>query len=644
MKYLLKNILILLFVFPQHMFSQAPTGNDIVVEISKEKVIVNGKSFFIHKVKKGENLYRISKAYNVTQRDIIIANPEAISGNIKDGQTLKIPLETSPNSNVPQIQSDNFIYHITEDKQTIFFITQKYKITQDELFKYNPELQYSPLQVGQVVKIPKSPNAPVGPDKFRPIVKYIEHKVEKKETKYSISQSYNITVDELIAANPTLNTADLERGQILQIPIKSETEVIALPIINKPDTAKPITTDSKVVTPCDNYKPFSETINVSILLPIFLEGNETLAMLDSINAEKDEKQNYETNEVYQLTANLLEFYQGALLALDSLKKAGMSIKLHTYDTGKDNQKVNGILAKPELAKMDLIIGPLTYNTETLDKVAQFALKNQIKMVSPVSPNLKILKNNPYIFQINANETFSIDAVLRYIGSTYANKNIILVNSNKYQDKDTFELYKNKLTSYFPNQFKIFNYNDNPKQISLLLQNNIDNLVIIPSEQEAIVKTILNHLNYLPKIYPVKVFGVPSWAIFRGVEQEFLHNLEFQYSTSFYVNFSAPSVQNFLAKYKSFYKTSPSYHTKDNSPQFFTKDGYNLAFLGYDVTFYFLNSMGRMGKNFENCFGQQKIDLLHTNIIFERLDNQSGYLNKGVDILKYTKDYTIEKVN
>jgi LysM repeat protein len=623
------------------MFSQVPNGNDVVVEISKEKIVVNGKSFFLHKVRKGENLYRISKAYNVTQRDIIIANPEAISGNIKDGQTLRIPLETSPNNNVPQIQSDNFIYHITEDKQTIFFITQKYKITQEELFKYNPELQYSPLQVGQVVKIPKTPNAPVGADKFRPIVKYIEHKVERKETKYSISQLYSISVDELIATNPILNTEDLKKGQILQIPVKSETEVIALPIINKPDTVKPITEAPKETMPCDSYKTFSETINVSILLPVFLEGNETLAMLDSIN---DEKRNYETNEVYQLTANLLEFYQGALLALDSLKKAGMSVTLHIYDTGKDNQKINSILAKPELAKMNLIIGPLTYNTETLDKVAQFALKNQIKMVSPVSSNIKILKNNPYVFQINANEAFNIDTELRYISSTYANKNIILVNSNKYQDKDTFELYKNKLSAYFPNQFKVFNYNDNPKQISLLLQNNVDNLVIIPSEQEAIVKTILNHLNYLPKSHSVKVFGLPGWAIFRGVEQEFLHNLEFQYATSFYVDFKAASTRNFLNKYKLFYKTAPSYHTKDNSPQFFAKDGYNFAFLGYDVTFYFLNSMGRMGKNFENCFGQQKIDLLHTNIIFERLDNQSGYLNKGVNILKYTKDYTIERVN
>ena len=644
MRCLYKFLFAFFFICPRVIYAQVSTGNDIIVEVSKEKVIINGKSFFLHKVKKGENLFRIAKAYNITQKDIIIANPETISGNVKEGQVLKIPLETSPVNNVPQIQSDNFIYHITEEKQTIFFITQKYKITQEELFIYNPELQYSPLQAGQVVKIPKTPNAPIGPDKFKPIEKYVEYKVGRKETKYSIAKDHDITVDELISANPILNTEDIQKGQILQIPVKSNIEIVTIPIINKPDTAKQIT-EIKASVPCDSYKQFSETINVAILLPIFLEGNETLAMIDSVNAQNDgEKRNYETNEVYQLTANLLEFYQGALLALDSLKKAGMSVKLYTFDTGKDNQKIPGILLKPDMAKMDLIIGPLTYKSETLEKVAQFALKNQIKMVSPVSSNIKILKNNPSVFQINTSEVYSIDAMLKYISATYANKNIILVNSNKIQDKDTFELYRNKLNIYFPNQVKIFNYYDNPKQISLLLQNKVDNLVIIPSEQEAIVKTILNHLNYLPKANSVKVFGLPRWAIFRGVEQEFLHNLEFQYTSSFYVDFNAPRIKNFITKYKLYFKTVPSYHSADNSPQFLANDGYNFALLGYDITFYFLNSMGRMGKNFENCLGQQKMDLLHTNIIFERLDNQSGFVNKGVNILKYTKDYNIEKEN
>src|SRR5512145_2255533 len=110
-------------------FGQAPTGNVVVVEVSKEKTTINGKTYYLHTVKKGENLYRISRAYNITQKDIIIANPEAISGVVKDGQILKIPTESLNIPGIQQIESDNFIHHVTEEQQTIFFLTQKYAVS-----------------------------------------------------------------------------------------------------------------------------------------------------------------------------------------------------------------------------------------------------------------------------------------------------------------------------------------------------------------------------------------------------------------------------------------------------------------------------------------------------------------------------------
>ena len=626
--------------------AQAPNGNDIVVEISKEKILVNNKTFFLHKVKKGENLYRISKAYNVAQKDIIIANPETISGNIKEGQVLKIPAETSAIA-TPPLESDNFIYHIVEEKQTIYSLTQKYKVTQDQIFKFNPDLQSSPLQIGQVVKIPKSISTPSGTDKFKPVVKYEEYKVGRRETMYSIAKDHNISVNELITANPILNTEDLKKGQIIQIPVKSDNEIVSVSTISKIDTTRHFYAINDT-TPCNAYKPFSEGINVAMLLPISVEGNETLQLLDSIMSASVEKRNYESNEVYQLTTNVLEFYQGALLAVDSLKKAGMSIKFCTFDTGKDNQKIASVLSKPELTQMDLIIGPLTYNTEIIEKTAQYALKNKIKMVSPVSPNIKVVKDNPYVFQVTTNEAFNIETMLKYIANTYQQKNIILINTTKESDRDTFNLFKAYLNTYFPNQYKVFNYTDDPKQIDHLVLAKTDNLVLLPSDHEATVNRLLNYLNYMPQSLSIKVFGLSSWTVFKGLEQEkgqgFLHNLEVQYGTSYFVDFNSSEVKNFLHKYKQYYKSEPSYHTRDNSPQFLTKEGYNLSFLGYDITFYFLDVMGRSGRNFENCINQQNIKLLHTNIRFERQNQQDGFVNKGVSIVKYTKDYFITKAN
>ena len=114
---------LIIFFCPLSALAQVQNSNEIVVEKSKEKVLVAGKTYYLHTVKKGENIYRISRAYGVTQKDIIYANPDAMSG-IKEGQKLKIPTESNTPRNIQQIESDKYIFHIVEEGQTVYYLTQ----------------------------------------------------------------------------------------------------------------------------------------------------------------------------------------------------------------------------------------------------------------------------------------------------------------------------------------------------------------------------------------------------------------------------------------------------------------------------------------------------------------------------------------
>ena len=64
----------------------------VEVERSDNKVILGGKVYYIHVVKPGQTLYAIAKAYNISQKEITLENPGAVSG-IRIGQALKIPVE-----------------------------------------------------------------------------------------------------------------------------------------------------------------------------------------------------------------------------------------------------------------------------------------------------------------------------------------------------------------------------------------------------------------------------------------------------------------------------------------------------------------------------------------------------------------------
>jgi LysM repeat protein/ABC-type branched-subunit amino acid transport system substrate-binding protein len=632
MSSLVKFLALFLILFPQQLFCQVIPGNEVVVQVSKEKTVVNGKLFYLHTVKKGENMFRICKAYNVTQKDIVIANPETISGSIREGQELKIPMESGTNGTLQKIESDKFIYHVAEEGQTLFFLTQKYKISREDLIKYNPDLEFSALQVGQLVNIPKTSESAVTSPATQQAGQYLEHKVKRRETKYGISKQYNITVDELIAANPSLNSEDPKSGQILRIPEKKTTDIVSVPIVPKKDTLVPKTFSP--VTPCDLYKPFSETYQVALLLPLQVDQNLTLTMVDSANATKDGyKKRTEDNDIVKRTTNIVEFYQGAFIALDSLKKAGIHVKVSIFDIDKDLVKLDHVLAKPEMAKMDLIIGP--FFTEAVEKAAQFALVNKIKLVSPVSVNSSVLKNNPYVFQVNPNESVGADAMLRYIAGMN-NKNIVLVCSNRPDDNELTELYRNRLKSMFQSQFKEFLYNKNMPHLNLLLAKNVDNVIIIPTNDKGFISQAFQSLNIAStKGYTVKVFGLPSGMNVQINELDYLYNLNFHFYSTFHAEFGDSNLKNFIDKYHQFYNTEPYK---------FGKDGYNFGMLGYDVTFYFLTSLGKLGKSFENCIGQKKIDLLHTNIIFERVAPDGGFINKGVNILRYNKDFSVTRVN
>src|SRR5450759_4385453 len=79
-------IVIILLIFNNSVFGQ------VVVERSKDKVIISGVPYYIHIVKKGETAYSISRAYGITVEELTRENPPAVYG-VNEGQALRIPVK-----------------------------------------------------------------------------------------------------------------------------------------------------------------------------------------------------------------------------------------------------------------------------------------------------------------------------------------------------------------------------------------------------------------------------------------------------------------------------------------------------------------------------------------------------------------------
>ncbi|MCU0430645.1 MAG: hypothetical protein MUF42_11815 [Cytophagaceae bacterium] len=90
---------------------------------------------------------------------------------------------------------------------------------------------------------------------------------------------------------------------------------------------------------------------------------------------------------------VLDFYEGLLLALDSLRLNNDSLQLFVYDSGKEITRVQELLALPEFKSMDLIIGPV-YPLQ-IPIVTEFGRNNQIAVVNPLSTNTRFSENNEF---------------------------------------------------------------------------------------------------------------------------------------------------------------------------------------------------------------------------------------------------------
>ena len=289
------------------------------------------QSYFLHTIEKGQSLYSIASMYGVTQADIVRLNPGS-DDKIYAGQTLRIPRGVA--------NTGTETYHTIAPGETLYRLTVKYNTTAKAICDANPGLSADNFRIGQVIRIPAAQTegeatTPARQEPQTAIQGPVEsrcremHKVKRRETVFSISRKYGITEEELIAANPEIKDKEkVKRGTLLCIPYPTAQEQQA-----EQKAPAHIPTNTELFQANQKEAKRYKTIRAAIVLPFY-------------NVAKSE------------SARMIEYYEGFLMAVDSLKRTGTSIDLYTYNSGPESASLNSILDKPEMKQMDIIFGPL----------------------------------------------------------------------------------------------------------------------------------------------------------------------------------------------------------------------------------------------------------------------------------------------
>ena len=568
--------------------------------------------YFLHTVTKGQSLYSISSMYNVTIDDIVRLNPGS-DKQIREGAALKIPQATNNNSEKP-------VFHTIQAGETLYRLSVKYNITTQAICQANPGLSTENFRTGQVIIIPVKSETKQVQDVPQATKKEEEtivnmndwkdmHKVERKETIFSISREYGITEEELIAANPELKKGKLKKGTFLFIPYgKNEKQA------QQQETTTPVKelTNEEAFSQNEELKKDIKTIKAAVLLP-FMAGSTT-------------------NQDEQL--RMVEYYEGFLMAVDSLKKQGVSIDLYTYDTKGKTATTNNILAKKEMKEMDIIFGPA--NTQDMDALATFADKNDIRLVVPFAPKVDEVFKNPHIYQVNTPQSYLYSEVYEHFTRKFGDCNVIFLNaSNGDREKDDFikglkgELRNDGIS------YRDFTVTGNFYELTTVMDTLKNNVFIPTSGKSTALVKILPQLTQIRREMPhynMNLFGYPEWQTYTNDYLASFYEIDTYFYSSFYTNNLFPAAVNFTHSYRRWY-------SKDMA-NIYPKYG----MLGYDTGYFFLKGLSKYGNKMEENLSSIQVTPIQTGFKFERVNNWGGFINRKVFFVHFSKDYELIKLD
>jgi len=548
-----------------------------------------------HEVVVGDTKYSIAKKYGISVADLEKLNPD-IKDNLSLGFKVKLssviqsqnPIVIKPKT-VPSVA----VNHDVIVGDTKYNIAKKYGVSVEELEKQNPEIKDN-LPLGFNLKIDKGTSKTPLVEEIKLHAKPIdllEYVVKSSETIYSLTHLFNLSEASLIGLNPSLKEG-VKEGMVLKVPANlSFNKEIKNSLI---DLSKTISSVKKKQ------------------LVLFLPFNASKIQNDSITSVSER---LKKDKFLNLT---LDFYSGALMAIDSAKVLGMNVDIKIFDSEetKNSTSVLSVISSENFKNTDAVIGP--FYQVNVEKVAAALESQNIPVISPLSKDEgKSFKN---LYQSTPQNDDIRKEMFDYMHSK--NGNIIGVIDPK---KLAFKQY----IQDFQKDVKIVGISDKgvfvADSIKKYFVKDRINFVVMVSEKTGTVFTTTNTMLAAIKDYQIQlVILEPNETLdFEEIDLKRLTKLKMIYPSSSKDN-DTEEAQLFEMSFKKKNRVFPNQY----------------AVRGFDITFDTLLRLSQ-DKSLQESFENDVTEQVESKFDYSK-KLSGGYINKGIYILYYNEDLTIKQ--
>ena len=418
------------------------------------------------------------------------------------------------------------------------------------------------------------------------------HKVKKKETVFGISRTYGITIEQLLDANPEMKEPgyELKKGMILKIPYESH-------------AVKPQETPTPVTASSDDVR--NREIRLGVMLP-----------LHDINGDG---------------RRMVEYYRGVLMACDSVKKLGISVDVHAWNTPED-WDIRQTLLDEHAAKCDLIIGPLY--SKQMEALSKFVEKHDIQLVIPFSINAPQLTTNRNIFQVWQSPQEINDASVNLFVDQFRNFHTVIVDCNdSTSKKGSFTAAVRRQLEQRGQEYSVTSLKSGEENFSKAFSRTKSNVVILNTARSQELGVAFSKLNGLKVVSPelnITMYGYAEWLMYTKAHLENFYKYNTYIPSTFNYNPLSQATQRIEQKYRW------NFHSdmQNRLPR--------LAITGFDQAYFFLRGLHKYGKTFNGAAGMLGYEPVQTPLKFDRYGN-GGLRNRMLELVHYKPDHKVETI-
>jgi hypothetical protein len=246
-------------------------------------------------------------------------------------------------------------------------------------------------------------------------------------------------------------------------------------------------------------------VRVAVLIPLNLDS-----------AFAGYQYNISNSKIPQYFLSGLDFYNGVMMAVDSLQKENVNIEVWIFDTHKQNQSLQQLTNQMQSLNFSLIIASISTSTEQ-KIISDFSAKNSIPVISATFPNNLYLNSNPFFMMVNPTWETHIAAIYDYLSKNYRGRKItFFTRKGSLEDKITEEFQKlndNHLVDFSTVILGDDFLNDD---VMKHLDSTSQNIIVCGSLYETFGQSLIKILNDNGETYQSIVIGMPTWTGMNGI--------------------------------------------------------------------------------------------------------------------------------